>query len=209
MAPSRHPCAHARSVRVRASLAACLLSLAWPALPLARPLAGQEEERVAVVRELYGRVQAGLEAYEVEAKEYRRMPGSGTVTIHREGDALRKMTVTFEADGLDRRTEYFFWDDAIFFVFEREENYPLPEWGEVDPADYGPREDRYYFDGETIVRWLVRDHRDGMETRRMTPGTEDYVEREKGIWEGAWIWLDFAASEVDDFEVFMEGYVHD
>lgn len=132
------------------------------------------ERRIAVIRDWYGDIQDSVALFVTREKPFDHPGGVGAiVTSHDAAGALRKMVLTFESDGSDTRAEYFFRDGELFFVHSRTETFPL--WPDQDPADFGADEDRYYFDGDRLVRWLVTYHDEAMRPRVVPPA--EHAER--------------------------------
>lgn len=73
-------------------------------------------------------------------------------------DKLRKAIVTFDAEGSDMISEYYFWDDVIFFVFQTKINYKSAKWAvDFDPNKKKVWENRYYIENGKLIKWINSD----------------------------------------------------
>jgi hypothetical protein len=124
---------------------ACVLISALPPPRAAAQAPTDTAAAIALVRERYAAIQAAR--LDSSSVAYTSPGGQGTVTAWRAGGSLRKLTVAFDGDGASGLWEYFYWDDALQFVYHRWTRYP----------DEGPErvsEDRWYVAGGQVVRWL-------------------------------------------------------
>ncbi|WP_158655109.1 hypothetical protein [Flavivirga eckloniae] len=72
-----------------------------------------------------------------------------------EGTDLKKAVVTFEGANEDLISEYYFWNNALFFVFKTKVNYLKPKWADdFKASDTKKTENRFYFKNDTLIRWL-------------------------------------------------------
>lgn len=70
-------------------------------------------------------------------------------------DNLRKTVVKFEGDRGDLVSEYYYWQDSVFFVFKRRIDYGKPKWSSnIDLNKIEIKEDRYYFHNDSLIRWV-------------------------------------------------------
>jgi hypothetical protein len=71
------------------------------------------------------------------------------------GPALRKLTARYYGESGRATEEFYFWDDSLEFLFARSERYDEPLSGRVVQVE----ENRYYWEGERLIRWLGPDQR--------------------------------------------------
>lgn len=143
------------------------------------------DSAVALVRARYAAIQAARLDSAVVA--YTTPGGSGTVTRHREGGALRKVAVRFDGDGASGFSEYYYWDDTLVFAYDRWERYP-----EQGPERRG--ENRVYLAGGRAVRWIRTDE-DGRR-RTMGPGAPEFATVTGAMITAAACWRRYAEAGV-------------
>jgi len=191
------------------SLPAMILVLGLPAgfLPFnaaAQNVPATVESRIALIREHYASVQSRLDEFRQETTSYVEMPGGGEFSRWYDGDALRKLSVTFDADGFSARREFFFWDGLLFFVYTEDETFPI--WPDQDPKDFGKTENRYYFDGDVLLRWLRSSFENEGRAETMSPEGDEYSRWRVHFLEEANVWCAFAASGGEDMDAFREAF---
>ncbi|MDK2978222.1 MAG: hypothetical protein PWP52_936 [Bacteroidales bacterium] len=87
----------------------------------------------------------------------------GYVSIFSDNEQIRKAKTTFYGETGKAITEYYFWDNKVFFIFRQNYRYNSPIYITEDTEEgfeaYDENktkiyEDRYYFLNETLVRWI-------------------------------------------------------
>lgn len=72
------------------------------------------------------------------------------------GHQLRKLTAVYLGESGRAREEYYFWNDSLEFLFSAVSRYSAQLSGKVVSTD----EDRFYWHGSRLVRWLDAHHRE-------------------------------------------------
>lgn len=186
--------------RVCVCLALAVLALYAVPLFAQSNLTEEEVERATEgIRERYALIQKDLDSYDAELKEYTSMAGFGEVKTYSDNGSIRKVRDDFLADAGEHVREVFYWDDEVFFVFSRLEQY------QIEPAQPKTevRQDRYYYYEGELIRWLVTI------TYEASRGQEDYAYTEETVMGNANMLLRFARSPYDDLDVFFENQPSD
>lgn len=87
----------------------------------------------------------------------------GSVSVFSDKDQIRKAKTIFYGETGKAITEYYFWDNKVFFIFRQNYRYNSSIYITEDTEEgfeaYDENktkiyEDRYYFLNETLVRWI-------------------------------------------------------
>lgn len=68
-----------------------------------------------------------------------------------------KIVLTFDARGEDRISEYYYYNDKLYFAFTTVAEYAKNKDEDEDGFDHTKKrivEDRYYFNKEQMIRWI-------------------------------------------------------
>ena len=160
------------------------------------------EAWITEIRAAYGAVQSGLEGFQQAEKVYYFGDGEGLVTTFSDAGAIRKIVVEFHRDGFSGLYEYFFAGDNLFFAFTKGETFQI--WPDQDPSEFGVTENRYYFANEALIRWLQKPHTEGGRQREVPPSDADYSSEAAMVLEDAHKWRDYARSDIEDYEAFLD-----
>ncbi len=72
-----------------------------------------------------------------------------------EDATLKKAIVKFEGSQEDLISEYYYWNDKIFFVFKTKINYSKAKWSDhFNESDAKKIESRFYFQNNKLIKWL-------------------------------------------------------
>jgi len=106
----------------------------------------------------YKRVEKELNDYSTEG---------GTATMYYNIDQIRKVKISFYGETGKSITEYYIWDNKVFFMFRKSYYYNSPIYFIKDIPEEGIEafdekktevfEDRYYFSSEKLIRWIDSD----------------------------------------------------
>ena len=115
-----------------------------------------EKEKIEIIKSRFKYINS-IGNYEMVKRDLGTDPNEGAiVTGYFEGQSLAKLRVTFFT-ALDKNVvEYYFWEDELFFVFERDSWHNGPSEKENEkPAEV--EENRYYLANGKLFRWLKND----------------------------------------------------
>jgi len=70
-------------------------------------------------------------------------------------DSVRKIILTFDCESEFQTSEYYIWNNKLFFVFKSRTQYLKPRWADdFKEKDKHIIENRYYINENKIIRWL-------------------------------------------------------
>ncbi|MCU0623024.1 MAG: hypothetical protein MUF53_04065, partial [Gemmatimonadaceae bacterium] len=115
-----------------------------PALDVTPMAAADEEATVTTIRGWFQETEnaRGLRKRTVDLEGLSTEGGEGTV-FERDGRIVKISTIQYFESG-QRRTDYYVRDGRLYFAFDRGDGL------------FGATEDRWYFDGARLVRWISR-----------------------------------------------------
>ena len=137
-------CAFGYSTTVKA------LFLTLSALACVAPLEAQNQLDVQDITRQFNAIQDRLAGVVPIHREYTDERGYGVVTAYLEDGTVAKLVVQSIEESHGRISEYFFSQGAPVFVFE-----VADQFGGSLPSDRsGVTQDRYYFVGGQLARWM-------------------------------------------------------
>lgn len=161
------------------------------------PLAGQADAERAMqqIRADYQAIQTASAAWDSVTKAWVSAGGEGRVARWTAPDGrFSKVAVRFDGDGASWFREYYFRHDSLFFAFDRWERYP-------DAAPVDATENRYYFAGGALVRWLARMAADGPNVPQ-DPEDAEYLNASSRVRSLAGCWVRFLRVAEPDWDVW-------
>ncbi|MDO5986636.1 hypothetical protein Q4Q39_04375 [Flavivirga amylovorans] len=97
------------------------------------------------------------ENYAFESESIYRMAMANLDRFY-QGDDLKKSIVSFQGDKADLVSEYYYWNNKLFFVFKTKTVYQNPKWSEdFKESDKEKIENRFYFENDKLIRWIDQD----------------------------------------------------
>lgn len=70
-------------------------------------------------------------------------------------NSIRKIVVTFNSQDDFQQSEYYVWNDQLFFVFKSRTTFLKPRWSnDLTEDDKAILENRYYISNNKLIRWL-------------------------------------------------------
>jgi hypothetical protein len=107
----------------------------------------QDDSIILDIRKKFYQINNAISQYrKVDVELEEDDPGSLTGYFH--GSALRKIVYQTGDNMHTELAEYYFWNNQLFFAFVKIETTPVPG------NDWKDSEDRFYFHGGRLYRWL-------------------------------------------------------
>jgi hypothetical protein len=129
-------------------------------LATVRPLAAADtsiDEKVKVIRAKYAEIENELKGYrQVKRDLPDESAEGGQLTAYFKGATLRKLSARFFGETGKALEEYYFVENELIFVLRVDTRYTKPNSGVVR----NKTEQRFYFVGGKLIRWLNPDNRD-------------------------------------------------
>lgn len=123
--------------------------------PAAAPLDSAQVE--AIVLDIRRRFQETERAKDLTARTIdigELSPEGGEAIVRERGGAAVKISVVQAFETGRTTTDYYLDAGRLYFVFDRRESYVAPLDAD-GPANNEKTEDRYYFEGGRLVRWIA------------------------------------------------------
>jgi hypothetical protein len=72
-----------------------------------------------------------------------------------ESKKLKKAVVSFDSEREDQTSEYYYFEDKVFFVFKVRTKYKKSKWSDnFNKNDKEVFENRYYFSDNKLIKWI-------------------------------------------------------
>jgi len=129
----------------------------------------QEGDAVSAIRRRYAAINRNLPKYRAVKKELSGYSTEGgELVAYFEGAAVVKIAATHLGETGRSFEELYYHEGKLIFVFRRLETYDEPMSGRVSKT----AEDRFYFNGGRLIRWLDR------RGRAVAQGGDEYLEEQ-------------------------------
>lgn len=113
------------------------------------------EQFVDKIRKQYAEINAKISTYnKVEKEVYDESSEGGLLTAFYDKKKLTKITGTYYGETGKTFVEYYFDEGDFFFVYSKESSYVKPLYMDHGGKIRDVKEDRYYFNGGVLLRWL-------------------------------------------------------
>ncbi|MEP6689781.1 MAG: hypothetical protein ABJD07_01425 [Gemmatimonadaceae bacterium] len=115
-----------------------------------------EPAAIVAIRDHFAQIERELPTYRLDSTDLMdRSAEGGVLSAYRAGDALRKLKAKYYGETGRATDNFYYWRDSLVFVYRLDERYDRTLSGKV----IARQENRYYFDGSHLVRWLGPDGR--------------------------------------------------
>lgn len=92
--------------------------------------------------------------YSFESNEIYRLAIVNLIRYY-DNDEIKKAIVKFNGDRQDLISEYYYKNGVLIFVFKTQIDYEKPKWSDdFNEADKKVLENRFYFNGEKLIKWI-------------------------------------------------------
>ena len=151
----------------RATAGDTLMAMSAP-LQAAPPV----RDPIELIRQRYARIQRELSGYRRSEQELmgRSTEGGFVEAFYRENE-LRLLRSTLFGEMGRATAEFYLWQDTLFFAHSKGEQYDAPLSGRVSETT----EERYYFAGGRLIRWLDPERRQIVVTSPEGRATEQEI----------------------------------
>lgn len=131
------------------------------------------DKAIKEIRKEYSKINSDTSKYSVVQKDINGESAEGGILKKFfENDVLRKAVEVFFGETGKLTAEYYFKDEEIIFVYEREDRYDSPIY-EGNGKIKSTVENRYYFNHKKLIRWI------GSDGKVVKP--EQYLDKENEI----------------------------
>lgn len=111
----------------------------------------QEKDAVSSIRRQYASINKNLAKYKVVKKELSGFSTEGGELIaYFDGPAIVKVAATYQGETGRSLEEFYYSNEKLIFVFQKQETYDEPMSGKVVKT----RENRFYFNDGELIRWV-------------------------------------------------------
>ena len=132
--------------------------------------AQSEEDHVKKIREMFASVNSNLKTFKIVEKDIEdESTEGGIMKAYYDKDQLVLLHCEFYGETGNFKEDYYYNEDKLFFVFSVVSNYSAPIYSEEE-IKVSVEENRYYFAGDKIIRYLDKDK------KKVDKNSEEFTE---------------------------------
>jgi len=120
---------------------------------LAEPVTTPKDP-IELIRERFKHINDNISSYIVKKVDSPEMSTEGgELTFYSKENTIMKMTLQLYGEMGNKATDYYYFDNELFFIYDKLENYDNPIYIEGSKVEE-TLENRYYFENNKLIKWL-------------------------------------------------------
>lgn len=109
---------------------------------------------IELIKERFKTINDNASTYKDKSVDITDMSSEGGIlTFYSKDNKIMKMNLKLAFEMGNSSTEYYFWDNELFFIYDKIENYDMPMYIEGSKVKE-TLENRYYFKDDKLIKWL-------------------------------------------------------